>query len=119
MKRSAAWSSSSVVTPGRALLRSIVRQRASTWPAASIRSISSGDFLTIMLQRSLEVSHGSDEPSKLVLEPERCDGRANVVVHLARRARGVEAPQDALLVVVVHERRRLLVVDLEPPLDRL
>jgi hypothetical protein len=42
MKRSAASSSSAVVTPGRAFLRRISWQRTSTWPAAAIFSISSG-----------------------------------------------------------------------------
>src|SRR3954471_2830735 len=116
MKRSAASSRSSVVTPGRAFPRSIVRPRARIRPAASIFSISSGDFLTIICSSEIRDRQGELE---LVLETQRGEGGADVVVDLARRARRVEPSQDALLVVVPHKRARLLVVDLEPPLDRL
>src|SRR5690349_3643891 len=119
MKRSAASSRSWVVTPGRAFPRSIARQRASTCPAASICSISSGDFLTIIgAKESLETSQQSDL-LELVFEPQGGEGGPNVVVNLARRPGGVEAPEDPLAVVVLDERGRFAVVDLEPPLDRL
>src|SRR5436190_21006824 len=48
MNRSAASSSSAVVTPGWTLERSIRRQRAWIAPDAAIRSICSGVFLRIM-----------------------------------------------------------------------
>jgi hypothetical protein len=48
MNFSAASSRSAVVTPGLALPWSMLRQRASTRPAAAIFSISSGDFWMIM-----------------------------------------------------------------------
>ena len=47
MNFSAAASSSPVVTPGRALLRSIFRQRTRISPAFAIFSICSGVFVTI------------------------------------------------------------------------
>src|SRR3954466_10242514 len=117
MKRSAALSSSPVVTPARAFWRSMLRQRASTRPAAAIWSISSGDLRTITLRSDFRapVALGL----QLVLEPQRGQCRADVVVHLARRALAVEAAQDALLLVALDQRRGLLVVDLEPVLDGL
>src|SRR4051812_40742157 len=110
MNFSAALSSSPVVTPARALPRSIVRQRASTRPASAIFSISSGVFRTIT-EESWTWRLG------LVLEPQRREGGTNVVVHLAGRALAVEAAQHALVLVVVDQRARLVVVDLEPVLD--
>src|SRR5918997_1147362 len=109
MKRSATRSRSLVVTPGRALPRSSDRQRASTCPAAAIRSISSADLVTITPRRS----------SELVLEPQRGQRRPDVVVDLRRRAASVEAPQEVALLVVVDQRAGLLVVDGKPMLDSL
>src|SRR4051812_42816167 len=114
MNFSAALSSSPVVTPVRALPRSMLRQRASTRPAAAICSISSGVFRTIT--KDSVVAGGRLE---LVLEPQRRQRGPYVVVDLAGRALAVEAAQDALLLVAVHERARLVVVDLEPVLDGL
>src|SRR3954452_13426277 len=114
MNFSAALSSSPVVTPVRAFPRSMLRQRARTRPAAAICSISSGVFRTIT-EESV-VAWGRLE---LVLEPQRREGGPDVVVHLARRPLAVEAAQHVLLLVAVHERARLLVVDVEAVLDRL
>src|ERR687895_211666 len=104
MNFSAAWSSSSVVTPGRTLpaSRSIVRTRMS--PARAILSISAGVFLTII-------------GSEALFEAQRRERGADVVVDLGRGPRAVEAPQQALLIVVVDERLGLRVVDLEPRPD--
>src|SRR5947209_383918 len=123
MKRSAARSSSSVVTPTLALPLSIVRQRASTRPASAIFSISSGDLRRI----TAEAYPGSPAPPpsssrprlQLLLHPECRDRGPDVVVHLGGRARPVEAPQDPLLLVTLLERLRLVVVDGEPLLHHL
>src|SRR3954454_10197308 len=106
MKRSAAWSSSSVVTPGRTLpaSRSMVRTRMS--PAGAMLSISAGVFLMIM----------GSEP---FFEPERREGGPDVVVDLGRAARAVEAPEQALLLVVVDQRLGLLMVGREALLHHL
>src|SRR3954464_14226301 len=114
MNFSAALSSSPGVTPVRAFPRSMVRQRAATRPAAAICSISSGVFRTIT-----EDSVVAGGRLELVLEPQRRQRGPYVVVHLAGRALAVEAAQHALLLVAVHERARLVVVDLEPVLDGL
>src|SRR3954465_12830776 len=50
----------------------------------------------------------------LLFEAQRRQRRADVVVHLGGRALPVEALEDPALVVEADERRRLLVVDLEP-----
>src|SRR3954447_14523223 len=107
MKRSAAWSSWSVVTPGRTLpaSRSMVRTRMS--PARAILSISAGVFLMII---------GGSES---LFEPQRREGGPDVVVDLGGAARAVEAPQQALLLVVVDQRLGLLMVRREPLLDHL
>src|SRR3954453_21679270 len=106
MNFSAALSSSPVVTPVRALPRSIERQRASTRPASAIFSISSGVFRTITGDSVVAA-----ERLELVLEPQRGEGRPDVVVHLAGRALAVEAPEEILVVVAVDQRARLVVVD--------
>src|SRR5215204_5157526 len=109
MNRSAARSSSMVVTPARTLPRRRSRQRARTRPAAAISSICSGVFGTINCDPSLQ----------LALEPQRGQRGADVVVHLGRRAGAVEASQDPAVLVEVGERARLLAVDLEPVPDRV
>src|SRR5436305_1588476 len=108
MKRSAARSSSSVVTPTLALFRSMDRQRASTRPASAIFSISSGDLRRITAQAY--PGRGSGPRLQLLLHPEGRDGGPDVVVHLGGWARPVEAAQDPLLLVALLERLRLLVV---------
>src|SRR3954471_6464952 len=112
MNFSAALSRSPVVTPVRALPRSMLRQRASTRPAAAIFSISSGVFRTIT-----EDSVVAASLLELVLEPQRCERGPDVVVDLAGRAFAVEAPEQVLVLIAVDERARLVVVDLEPVLD--
>src|SRR3954467_13653375 len=105
MKRSAVWSSSIVVTPGRTLpaSRSIVRTRIS--PARAILSISAGVFLMIIA--------GSES----FFEPQRREGGPDVVVDLSRAPRAVEAPQQCLFLVVVDQRLGLLMVRRKPLLD--
>src|SRR6476619_2762404 len=98
MNFSAAWSSSAVVTPSRIFeARSFIVR---TWmaPAAAIRSISWGDFLTITA-----TSRGGRgrSPLQLVLEAQRRDRGADVVVHLGGRAAAVEAPQQVAALVVL------------------
>src|SRR5687767_6188676 len=109
MNFSAASSSSAVVTPGRTLDSSSLWQRTRTSPAAAILSISAGDFRTIIEGLGLD----------LVFESEGRDRRAQVVVDLGGVARAVEAPQGALLLVVVDERLGVLVVDAQALLHGL
>src|SRR3954469_17725174 len=108
MNFSAAASRSSVLTPGRTLpaSRSMVRTRIS--PARAILSISAEVFLMII--------GGASEP---LFEPQRREGGPDVVVDLGGAARAVEAPQQALLLVVVDQRLGLLMVRREPLLDHL
>src|SRR5215218_7173047 len=106
MNRSAAWSSSPVVTPGRTLpaSRSIVRTRMS--PARAILSISAGVFLMII-------------GSEALFEAQRGEGGPDVVVDLGGTARAVEPAQQSLLLVVVDQRFRLLMVGLQTLLHHL
>src|SRR5215208_2414857 len=101
MKRSAASSSSAVVTPGRAFFRRISWQRTSTRPAAAIFSISSGVFRLIT---GLE----------LRLEALRRQCGTYPVVHLVGRAPAIEAAQQALVLVPLDQRLGLVVVDRQP-----
>src|SRR4051812_17897293 len=103
MNRSAAASSSPVVTPGRTLPSSRRSVRTSTSPAAAILATSSGVLRMI-----------TGAPLDLFLEPERGEGRADVVVHLRRRARAVEPLEDPAVVVEVDEGLGLLAVGVEP-----
>src|SRR5579862_251372 len=120
MNFSAAASSSWVLTPGRTLpaRRFIVRTRMS--PAAAMRSISSGVFLMIIgasvlpwpgssAQRSSQRESRSD--SHVLLQAQRGDHRADVIVDLRLLPRAVDPPHQPLLVVVVDQRLGLVVVD--------
>src|ERR671914_2293750 len=98
MKRSAAWSSSAVVTPGRAFERRISWHRTKIRPAAAILSSSSGVFRRIM---ALD----------LRLEGQGRQCGTNAAVDLVRRARAVEAPQQPAILVPFDQRLGLLVVD--------
>src|SRR4051794_8902973 len=118
MNFSAALSRSPVVTPARAFPRSSVRVRARTRPAAAIFSISSGVFWTITLE-SVACKKLGPLLLKLVFQAQRGERGTDVIVHLARRALAVEGPQQVALLVVLHERAGLVVVDLEPVLDGL
>src|SRR4051812_15816888 len=109
MNFSAASSRSAVVTPSRTLLSSNARVRTRISPAAAMRSISSGVFLTITARLRLE----------LVLEPERGDRGADVIVDLGRRAGAVEASQQAALLVERDELGRLVVIDPQALADGL
>src|SRR3954471_12682581 len=109
MNFSAASSRSAVVTPSRTFAASSSRVLTRISPAAAMRSISSGVFLTITARLRLE----------LVLEPERGDRRADVVVDLGRRAGAVEAPEQAALLVEGNQLGRLVVVDAEALAHRL
>src|SRR5215212_1707703 len=99
MKRSAASSSSAVVTPGRAFLRNTSWQRISTRPAAAIFSISSGVLRWIT--RSLQLG----------FESLRSQCGTNAIVHLVGRARPLKAAQQAPVVVPLDQRLCLIVVD--------
>src|SRR4051794_37041101 len=118
MKRSAAWSSSSVVTPGRTLRDS--RSSTFVWmaPAAAMASISAGDFLmiTTLQCRAARPPRRRLQP---LFEPQRRERLADVGVDLLRVPRPVEPVQQAGLVVAAHHRLRLVVVDVEARADRL
>src|SRR4051812_5676780 len=103
MKRSAAASSSAVVTPGRTLPSRSRSVRTRMSPAAAILATSSGVLRMI-----------TGAPSDLFLEPEGGEGGADVVVHLGRRARPVEPLQEPTLVVEVHQGLGLVAVGLQP-----
>src|SRR3954468_4816634 len=124
MNFSAARSRSCVVTPSRTLPSSIFRVRTRMAPAAAILSISSGVLRMITTPyrvrgRSRAPVGRRRPPSVLAFHAQRLDRRAQVVVHLGRAARPVEAVQQIGLVVVLDERRRLLAVDLQALADRL
>src|SRR5436305_13310593 len=106
MKRSAARSSSAVLTPGLTLpaRRFIVRTRIAQ--AAAIRSISSGLFLMII--GWLHV----------LLEPQRCDHRTNVIVYLDSTPRLLNAAHHPPHLIVGDQRLGLLAVHAHPVLDR-
>src|SRR4051794_10199733 len=104
MNFSAASSRSRVVTPSRTLPSTNWSVRTRIDPAAAILSISSGDFLMIIVIRR----------SQLVFEAKRGDRRPDVVVDLGGRALAVESLEDPAVLVEVDQGRRLLVVDREP-----
>src|SRR5204863_6773899 len=106
MNRSAASSSSAVVTPGWHFERSIRTQRAWSAPAAAIRSICSAVFRMIT---RLE----------LLFHAERGEHRPDAVVDLLRRQCAVDRPQEPPLLVVGDQRLRLPVVLHEPVTDHL
>src|SRR5918997_4901489 len=105
MNRSAASSSSAVVTPGRAFFLRISCVRTSTRPAAAILSISSGVFRWIT-------------GSKLRFESLRSQCGTDAVVHLFGWAGAREAPQEAPVLVPLDQRLGLVVVHVEPLLHR-
>src|ERR687895_136152 len=97
MKRSAASSSSAVVTPGRAFFFRISWQRTRTRPAAAIFSNSSGVFLLIT-------------KSKLGFESLRSQCGTYAVVHLVGGAGAVEPHEQVPVVVPLDQRLGLIVV---------
>src|SRR5581483_4061734 len=105
MNFSAAWSSSAVVTPGRIFPASRLMVLTRIAPAAAIRSISCGVFLMIT--------------SDVLFEAKGGDHRPDVIVYFGRRPRAIDPAHKALLVVVVDQRRGLLVVDPQPILDHV
>src|SRR5215210_4040726 len=113
---SAARSRSAVVTPSRTFDSRSLSVRTRMAPAAAILSISSGVLRMITARYRVRAGARSSDH---VLHAERLDRRAEVVVDLRRAARAVEAVQQAALVVVVDERRRLVAVDLQALADRL
>src|SRR3954451_11290341 len=105
MKRSAAWSSSRVVTPGRTLRDS--RSSTFVWmaPAAAIASISAGDFLMIpAIQCRGARALAAAAALQPLFELERRERVADVPVALVRRPGAVEAMQQPPVVVALHER---------------
>src|SRR5215208_5347523 len=115
MNFSAASSSSLVVTPGRALERSIRRQRAWIWPAAAIASICSEVLRMIMPRYTTQtLSH-----PLLFLTAERGDDPVNPLLDLVWRHGPVDLVEDALILVVRDERLGLLPVLREAVLDHL
>src|SRR3954453_19828818 len=111
MNRSAASSSSAVVTPGWHLERSMWRQRAWMAPAAAIWSICSGvlRMITEFEGRALE----------LFFHPLRGQHGPDAVADLIGRRRAVDAAKDAALLVVGHQRLGLVVIGAEPVSDYL
>src|SRR5215218_7639808 len=90
MNFSAASSSALVATPGRALERSIRRQRAWISPAAAIASICSEVFRTIIPRYMIRsLSH-----PLLFLAPERGDDRMYPLLNLVRRLGAVDPVED-------------------------
>src|SRR5215210_2487823 len=106
MKRSAASSSSAVVTPAWILAWSMRRQRAWTAPAAAIRSICSGLFLTITWLQLLFHAQGREH-------------RPYPVVHLVGLGRAVNAAQQPHVLVIGDQRLGLRVVLVEAVADHL
>src|SRR3954447_7214916 len=103
MDSSARASRSAVVTPGATAAFSFSRVRPTTRPASRISAISSSVLIWI---NALSLPEG----------PER---RERSFRHVVDGTHGVDAHEDAGLGVVAHQRRRLLVVDLEPVTDGL
>src|SRR5919199_585691 len=101
MNFSAEPSSSRVVTPGLHFERSIVRQRATTSPAAAMLATSSGDFLMIMPGR---LPRHRAAASDALLEPQRCEGRSDLVADGLCVSSAVDTAQDLLLFVVGDHR---------------
>src|SRR3954462_5415259 len=117
---SAARSRSAVVTPSRTLDSSSLSVRTRMAPAAAILSISSGVLRMITTRYRVRARHRRPSGgSVLVLHAERRDRRPEMVVHLGRAARAVEAMQEIVVVVVLDERLRLLAVDDQALADRL
>src|SRR4051794_25201903 len=106
MNASAAASSSAVLTPGRIFPCTRLSVLTRMLPAAAILSISSGVFLRI-----------TGGPSRGLFQSQSGERTPDVLAHLLLRPRPVEAVQKPAVVVVVDQRRGLLVVDLEPPPD--
>src|SRR3954464_4037753 len=106
MNFSAASSSSLVVTPGRALERSIRRQRAWIRPASAIASICS-DVLRMIMPRYMiqPVSY-----LHLLLASQGGEDRVDAFLDLVRGMLAVHGVEDATLLVVVDQRRGLLAV---------
>src|SRR5689334_19898677 len=115
MNFSAASSSSLVVTPGRALERSIRRHLAWIAPAAAIASICSEVFLMIMPRYMFpSLSH-----SLLLLAPQRGDDAVDPLFDLVRGLRAIHPVQDATLLVVADQGLGLLAVSREAVLDHI
>src|SRR6476620_5796192 len=106
MNFSAASSSSLVVTPGRALERSIRRQRAWILPASAISSICA-DVLRMIMPRYMiqTVSY-----LHLLFATQRADQGVNPLLHLVRRQLSVHRLQDAAVLVVINQRLGLLAI---------
>src|SRR5579872_2952716 len=122
MKRSAAWSSSCVLTPWRTLPASRFMVLTRIAPAAAMRSTSSGLFLMITtapVRNPSQCESRSDSHSHVVLQAQGRDHGADVVVDLGLIACPVDAAHQALGVVVVDQRLGLVVVDLQSPLDHV
>src|SRR5579875_2083494 len=120
MNRSAARSSSAVLTPGRIFAASRFIARARICPAAAIRSISWGLFLMITARPSPRRSQElRPRRSHVLLEAQRRDHRTDMVMHLAGAARAVDPAQQPALVVVLDQRLGLLVVDRQPSAHHL
>src|SRR4051794_17017721 len=111
MNFSAASSSSLVVTPGRALDRSIRRQRAWILPASAIASICS-EVLRMIMPRYMSFSH-----PLLFLTTKRGEDSMNVLLDLVRGVTAIDMVEDATLLVVVDQGTGFLVVLLEAVLD--
>src|SRR5262245_32765518 len=110
MNFSAAASSSSVVTPARALEESIFRQRARISPATAIWSICSG-VLRMIIRYTLD--------SLVLLHSHRREGAADLLRHLVRIALAHDPPQHAAVIVVGDQRLGLRMVGLQALADHL
>src|SRR6476469_4889122 len=115
MNFSGSSSSCFVVTPGRALERSILRQRAWMSPAAAIASICS-EVLRMIIPRYmvLSVSH-----TLLVLSAQSREHRVNPLLDLVGWMLALHPLEDPLVLEVVDQWLGLLVVLREAVLDHL
>src|SRR5829696_10310662 len=113
MNFSAASSSSFVVTPGRALERSIRRQRAWIVPASAISSICP-EVLRWIMPRYISVSH-----PLLFLATERREDSVDALLHLVGALSAVHLVQDATVLVIGDQRPGLVFVLVEAVLDHL
>src|SRR5215208_408451 len=106
MNRSAASSSSAVVTPGWHLERSTFRHRACTAPAAAMRSICSGVLRTITAFEGRAL--------QLLFHPQGGQHGSNPVADLVRRRKPVHPAKEGALLVVGHKGLGLVVIGAEP-----
>src|SRR5918994_7222730 len=113
MNRSAAWSSSAVVTPGLHLERSMRRQRAWISPAAAIASICSAVLRMIIERYISPQTLASTRLSNLLFHPQGGKHRVDALTNFLRGPGAVDVAEDLLGVVACDHRLGLLAVLLD------